>query len=104
MLDWIDTVIDLMTNGTLSSSFQATDLVYTTAGLSVWITIFHMVCMGLVGITTKHPGATGAYGLLVSIFLILKGILTGWGVYVSYVIIVVSIALVLYQLFGTEDR
>lgn len=110
-MPWLDTAQDLYVNGSMSSIFEASNLVYSSAGLpsGTWFGLFNFTIIVVVMIWSKSNAITGTYGLLTSslfVFLEAMGvlILPGWVLTMEYIIIVLCLAMVMYEVFGPRDR
>lgn len=95
------------TNATAGGILRGVNIVFTeTTGMPDywWVGAVHIGIFAVVGIGSKHPGATGAYGLVASVLLLAFDILPHWAQWASYIMIVMSIAMLLYQILGISDR
>lgn len=99
----IQEALQHLINGSVTTAVSMT---YDTAAEgSWWKTLLQVFFFFVIFIATgKHPGVAGVYGVISSALLIFYGNLPVWGEYVCYALIVMGLAMTLYDLFGKEDR
>lgn len=110
-MGWLDTAQELYVNGSMTAIFEATNQVYSSAGLpsGTWFGLFNFVILAVVMIWSKNNAITAVYGLLTSaLFVFLEAMgkiyLPVWVLSLEYTVIVLCIGMVLYEVFGPRDK
>lgn len=91
----VSLAMEYMMNG---SVFTAVYLVYTTVMGLWWIVILHLFFIGVVGYFSKDESITAAYSLITTLLLQRFSHLPVWADYITSTIIIISIAILLYNL------